>query len=85
MGYKGFKIHPWQEASIEQHVRLVEVVGERVGDNMDLMLDPFCAILTFGDALKIGRACEAYNYYWWEDVMKDGGESAFAHRKLRET
>ena len=84
MGYKGFKIHPWQEASIEQHVRLVEVVGERVGDKMDLMLDPFCAILTFGDALKIGRACEAYNYYWWEDVMKDGGESAFAHRKLRE-
>ena len=84
MGYKGFKIHPWQEAPIEQHVRLVEVVGERVGDKMDLMLDPFCAILTFGDALKIGRACEAYNYYWWEDVYKDGGESAFAHRKLRE-
>lgn len=52
MGYKGFKIHPWQEAPIEQHVRLVEVVGERVGDKMDLMLDPYCAILTFGDALK---------------------------------
>ena len=84
MGYKAFKIHPWQEAPIEKHVRLVEVVGERVGDKMDLMLDPFCAILTFGDALKIGRACEAYNYYWWEDVFKDGGESAFAHRKLRE-
>ncbi len=84
MGYKAFKIHPWQDAPIEKHVKLVEAVGERVGGKMDLMLDPFCAILTFGDALKVGRACDAYNYYWWEDPYKDGGVSAFAHRKLRE-
>lgn len=84
MGYKAFKIHPWQDAPIEEHIKLVETVGERVGGKMDLMLDPFCAIQTFGDAVKLGRACDAYNYYWWEDPMKDGGVSAFAHRKLRE-
>jgi L-alanine-DL-glutamate epimerase-like enolase superfamily enzyme len=84
MGYRAFKIHPWQEAPIEEHVRLVEEVGQRVGGKMDLMLDPFCAILTFGDAVKLGRACDAYNYYWYEDPFKDGGVSAFAHRKLRE-
>lgn len=84
MGYKAFKIHPWQDAPIEEHIKLVETVGERVGGKMDLLLDPFCAILTFGDAVKLGRACDAYNYYWWEDPMKDGGVSAFAHRKLRE-
>jgi L-alanine-DL-glutamate epimerase-like enolase superfamily enzyme len=84
MGYRAFKIHPWQEAPIEEHVRLVEEVGRRVGGRMDLMLDPFCALLTFGDAVKVGRACDAYNYYWYEDPFKDGGISAFAHRKLRE-
>jgi len=84
MGYRAFKIHPWQDAPIEEHVRLVEEVGKRVAGKIDLMLDPFCAIQTFADALKVGRACDAYNYYWYEDPFKDGGVSAFAHRKLRE-
>jgi L-alanine-DL-glutamate epimerase-like enolase superfamily enzyme len=84
MGYRAFKIHPWQDASIDEHVRLVEAVGKRVGGRMDLMLDPFCAIQTFGDAVKLGRACDAHGYYWYEDPFKDGGVSAFAHRKLRE-
>jgi L-alanine-DL-glutamate epimerase-like enolase superfamily enzyme len=84
MGYRAFKIHPWQDAPIDEHVRLVEEVGKRVAGKMDLMLDPFCAIRTFGDALKLGRACDAYGYYWYEDPFKDGGVSAFAHRKLRE-
>lgn len=84
MGYKAFKIHPWQDAPVEEHVALVEAVGKRVGGKMDLMLDPFCALLTFADTIKVGRACDAYNYYWYEDPFKDGGISAFAHKKLRE-
>jgi len=51
---------------------------------MDLMLDTFCAIKTFGDALKIGWACDEEKFFWWEDPFKDGGVSAFAHRKLRQ-
>jgi L-alanine-DL-glutamate epimerase-like enolase superfamily enzyme len=84
MGYRAFKVHPWQDAPIDEHVRLVEEVGKRVAGRMDLMLDPFCAIRTFGDALKLGRACDAYGYYWYEDPFRDGGVSAFAHKKLRE-
>ncbi|HIC70144.1 MAG TPA: mandelate racemase, partial [Candidatus Latescibacteria bacterium] len=84
LGYRAFKIHPWQDAPVTEHVRLVEAVGERVGDRMDLMLDPFCAILTFGDAVKVGHACDAHGFYWWEDPFRDGGVSAFAHRKLRQ-
>jgi L-alanine-DL-glutamate epimerase-like enolase superfamily enzyme len=84
VGYRAFKIHPWQEASVDEHVRLVEEVGKRVGGRMDLMLDPFCAIHTFADALKVGRACDAWGYYWYEDPFRDGGVSAFAHRKLRQ-
>ena len=51
---------------------------------MDLMLDPFCAIQTFGDALKLGRACDEYQFFWYEDPYRDAGTSAFAHKKLRE-
>ena len=62
----------------------MEAVGKRVGGKMDLMLDPFCAINTFGDALKLGRACDEYDFFWYEDPFKDGGVSAHAHRKLRQ-
>ncbi|MDP6713128.1 MAG: enolase C-terminal domain-like protein [SAR202 cluster bacterium] len=84
MGYPAFKIHGWQDASIEEHIELVHAVGQRVGDKMDLMLDPFCAIETFGDALKLGLACDEENFFWYEDPLKDGGVSAHAHRKLRQ-
>ena len=65
-------------------MELVHAVGRRVGGKMDLMLDPFCAIETFGDALKLGHACDEENFYWYEDPLKDGGVSAHAHRKLRQ-
>ncbi len=80
MGYKAFKIHGWVDAPIEKHVALIHAVGKRVGGKMDLMLDPFCAIQTFGDALKLGWACDEYNFFWWEDPYNDGGVSAFAHK-----
>ena len=54
-----------------------------VGDGMDLMLDPACEYNTFGDALKVGRACDEARFFWYEDPYKDGGISPFAHRKLR--
>jgi L-alanine-DL-glutamate epimerase-like enolase superfamily enzyme len=84
MGYPGFKIHPWVEAPVEQHVATVHAVGKRVGGKMDLMIDPICAPKTFGDALKIGWACDEEKFFWWEDPFRDGGISAFAHRKLRQ-
>ncbi len=84
LGYPAFKIHGWQSAPIQEQIAIVEEVGKRVGGKMDLMLDPFCAINTFGDALKLGRACDEYNYFWYEDPFKDGGVSMHAHRKLRQ-
>ena len=84
MGYPAFKIHGWQNASIDMQVAVVRTVGKRVGGKMDLMLDPFCAIRTFGEALKLGWACDEWRYLWLEDPFKDGGVSAHAHRKLRQ-
>ncbi len=59
-------------------------VGKRVGGKMDLMLDPACELMTFGDAVKVGWACDEYQYFWYEDPYRDGGISQFAHRKLRQ-
>ena len=84
MGYPAFKIHGWQDASIQDQIALVRAVGQRVGSKMDLMLDPFCAIRTFGEALKLGRACDEHGFFWYEDPFRDGGVSAYAHRKLRQ-
>jgi L-alanine-DL-glutamate epimerase-like enolase superfamily enzyme len=82
--YPAFKIHGWQDAPISEQIALVHAVGQRVGGKMDLMLDPFCAIKNFGDALKLGLACDDEKFFWYEDPFKDGGVSMHAHRKLRQ-
>ena len=83
-GYRGFKIHPWWKGPVSQEVALIHAVGKRVGGRMDLMLDPACGYDTFGDALKVGRACDEEGFFWLEDPLPDGGLSHFAHRKLRQ-
>jgi L-alanine-DL-glutamate epimerase-like enolase superfamily enzyme len=84
MGYPSFKIHGWGRAPISQEIATVQAVGERVGGKMDLMLDPACEYMTFGEALKVGWACDEQKFFWYEDPYRDGGISQFAHRKLRQ-
>ena len=84
MGYPAFKIHGWGRAPIAQEIANVHAVGQRVGGKMDLMLDPACEYITFGDAVKVGWACDEERFFWYEDPFRDGGISQFAHRKLRQ-
>lgn len=84
MGYPAFKIHGWGRAPILQEIANVHAVGQRVGGKMDLMLDPACEYITFGDAVKVGWACDEERFFWYEDPYRDGGISQFAHRKLRQ-
>ena len=84
LGYPAFKIHGWGNAPIEREVANIHAVGQRVGDRMDLMVDPACELETWADALKMGRACDDENFFWLEDAYKDGGVSVFGHKKLRE-
>ena len=84
MGYPAFKIHGWGSAPIAQEVATVLAVRKKVGDGIDLMLDPACEYAKFGDALKVGLACDDARYFWYEDPFQDGGISQFAHRKLRQ-
>ncbi|WP_248517960.1 enolase C-terminal domain-like protein [Salinarchaeum laminariae] len=88
LGYPAFKIHGWggSEGSrdLEREIAAVNAVGERVGEEMDLMHDPACELETFGDALKLGRALDEQDFFWYEDPYRDGGVSQHAHRKLRQ-
>lgn len=88
MGYDGFKIHGWggsdESRDIDREVATVHAVGERVGDEMDLMLDPACEYETFADAVTVGRACDEQGFFWYEDPYRDGGISQHAHNKLRQ-
>jgi L-alanine-DL-glutamate epimerase-like enolase superfamily enzyme len=88
MGFPGFKIHGWggsdESRDVHREIETVHAVGERVGDEMDLMLDPACEYETFADALKVGRACDDHDFLWYEDPYRDGGISQHGHRKLRE-
>ena len=79
------KIHPWGRAPIQQEVANVLAARAAIGDDFDLMLDPACEYNTFTDTLKVGRACDAANFLWIEDPMKDGGISSQAYRKLRQS
>ena len=86
MGYPAFKIHGWGLAgsNIKREVENVLAVRDAVGPDMDLMIDPANEVKNFGDALKLGKACDEADFFWWEDVFMDGGVSTFAHRKLRQ-
>jgi len=84
MGYPAFKIHGWGNSLVDLEIANVHAVGKRVGGKMDLMLDPACELNTFGDAVKVGWACDEERFFWLEDPYKDGGISQFAHRKLRQ-
>ncbi|AHF98846.1 mandelate racemase [Halostagnicola larsenii XH-48] len=89
LGFPGFKIHGWgggdAARDIDREIETVHAVGDRVGDEMDLMIDPACEYQTYGDALKVGRACDEEDFLWYEDPYRDGGISQHAHRKLRES
>jgi L-alanine-DL-glutamate epimerase-like enolase superfamily enzyme len=84
LGYRAFKIHGWNEGDKRAEAENVLYVRSRVGDKMELMLDPACQLRTFADALYVGRACDEAGYFWYEDPFRDGGVSMYAHKKLRE-
>jgi L-alanine-DL-glutamate epimerase-like enolase superfamily enzyme len=88
MGYGGFKIHGWGGSEgardLDREIAAVHAVGERVGESMDLMHDPACELETFADALKLGRALDEEEFFWYEDPYRDGGISQHSHRKLRQ-
>ena len=83
---EAFKIHGWGLArdNINREIENVLLLGKNFENKLDLLIDPACEIKNFGDALRIGRACDEAKFFWLEDPYADGGVSQFSHKKLRQ-
>ena len=81
-GYPGFKIHP--KGDPETDIEICRAVGDAVGDDMDLMLDPASSYTTFADARRVGRALDELDFFWYEDPHSDTGQSQYMAGKLTE-
>ena len=84
MGYPAFKIHGWCDGDPAEESAAIRAVAARVGNDMDIMVDPACELRTFADTLEVGRACDEAKVRWYEDPMRDTGVSQHAHRRLRQ-
>ncbi len=83
-GIGGLKIHGWHNGDVRREIEAALAVRSAVGDEMDLMNDPACQLRTWGDALKLGRALDEANYFWYEDPYRDGGAAVEGHKRLKE-
>ncbi|KNE26215.1 enolase C-terminal domain-like protein [Achromobacter spanius] len=63
--YKIHPPHPWKE-----DIRVCEGVRKAVGDDYLLMLDAAWAY-QYPEAVRVGRAIEELDYYWYEDPLQD--------------
>jgi L-alanine-DL-glutamate epimerase-like enolase superfamily enzyme len=84
MGYPGYKMHGWKEGDVAEESAMIRSVCKRVGGKMDIMYDAACHLHTLADAIKVGKVCDEYGLYWYEDPYADGGISIHGHRKLKE-
>ena len=81
-GYGGFKFHCHPDTRPEFDIAICEALDERVGDEMDLMIDSSSLYETYADAVKVGRALDDLDFFWYEDPLYDGGVSGTMVRKL---
>ena len=79
-GYPAFKIHPHGDPDAD--IEICRAVAERVGDEMDLMLDPSSCYGSFYDAVRVGKVLDELEFRWYEDPLRDTGDSIYAMRRL---
>lgn len=80
-GYPAFKLHTWQPPipgapDVKRDVAACAAVRDAVGDDVDLMLDPF-HYYSREEALYLGKGLEALNYYWMEEPMDEHSISSY--------
>ena len=79
MGWPAHKIHPHGNPAYD--IEICEAVADAVGDDMKLMLDSMWAYC-YEDALRVGRAIEDLDFYWYEDPLAE--EDIYSYVKLHE-
>ena len=78
LGWPAYKIHP--AAIPKDDIEICKAVRKAVGDDMILMLDSMWSY-GYEDAVRVGRAIEELDYYWYEDPLVE--EDLYNYIKLR--
>jgi L-alanine-DL-glutamate epimerase-like enolase superfamily enzyme len=78
-GLHAYKIHP--PAIWQQDIELCQHVRTAVGDDYRLMLDSTWSY-SYPEALRVGRALETLDYYWFEDPLDTDDITSYV--KLRQ-
>ena len=60
-------------------IEISKAIRGAVGDEMKLMLDSMWAY-QYEDAIRVGRAIENLNFYWYEDPLVE--EDIYSYKKL---
>lgn len=79
LGYRAYKIHPYRclnpatmkpagqnTAFPEWDIEICRAVRAKLGDKMELMLDPDGVYKTVDDAIMVGKELEKLNFKWYE-------------------
>lgn len=78
-GYRAFKLHTWSPPygpDPRRDVAACVAVRERVGPEIDLMLDSYHHYSRM-QALYIGRALEELDFHWFEEPMDERSMSSY--------
>ena len=78
-GWTAHKIHPHGDPKVD--IEISSAVRDAVGPDMKLMLDSMWAY-RYEDALRVGRAIEELDYYWYEDPLVE--EDIYNYIKLHQ-
>lgn len=78
-GWAAYKIHPPGSAAVD--IKICEAVRAAVGDDYRIMLDPTWAY-DYPDALRVGRAIQDLDFYWYEDPL--AADDLYSYVKLKQ-
>ena len=78
-GWLSHKIHPHGDPA--KDIEISGAIREAVGGDMKLMLDSMWAY-QYEDAMRVGRAIEDFDYYWYEDPLVE--EDIYNYVKLND-
>ena len=77
--WHAYKIHPMQHW--QDDIRVCKAVRDAVGADYKLMLDSTWAY-NYETALRVGRAIEELDFYWYEDPLAD--QDVYGYVKLKQ-
>jgi L-alanine-DL-glutamate epimerase-like enolase superfamily enzyme len=78
-GWTAYKIHPPTNPALD--IECCRQIREAVGEDHTLMLDSMWAY-DYPSAVRVGRAIQEMNYYWYEDPLAD--DDIYNYTKLRQ-